>query len=351
MKTLLQIIIFSIFIISCKEEKYKYDISDFRKELQHSLKSLSKEESLPSKDTIARNFIEEKATKDELIKLMNSKNELLRIIAYRTIVNRKEPEYFDLLLGHLSDTARVKWWAYEDVLDSKQVSDLMIRKAHDQNGLSPIQKKHLVEKVLLENPYLDISTWMIQDIEPNKKYYNLIKQSAEKKGKFCGEQLSACYALSKFKKNDDINLLYNVFEESLKQEDCLIWVFRSIENFPNEKLYSLLESYFEKNIKGKLSIENNIDDDVLYFSRAVAAYKNEKALTILKYIEQNNTYFNKPYWPPYNKKYVYKAMLINYDPIYDNFIKKVQKEFDKEELKNIGFKKSELLEYNENPQW
>ena len=58
MKTILQLIILSIFFISCKEEKYKYDISDFRNELRPSLKNLSKEKLLPSKDTIARNFIE-----------------------------------------------------------------------------------------------------------------------------------------------------------------------------------------------------------------------------------------------------------------------------------------------------
>lgn len=351
MRTILKIIIFSIFIISCKEEKYKYDISDFRKELKPSLKSLSKEKSLPSKDTIARNFLEENATKEELIKLMDANNPLLRIIAYITIVNRQEPEYFDLLLGHLSDTARVEWWVYDDVLDFKQVSDGMIRKAHYQNGLSPIQKKYLVEKVLLEHPYLDTSTWMIQDIEPSEKYYNLIKQRAENKGEDCKKQLSACYALSKFKKDEDIKLLYNVFEENLIQKNCLIWIFRSIEKFPNEKFFTLLENYFQNNIKGKLTAEKNIFNDVLYFSRAVASYKNEEALTILKYIEQNNTFINKPYWPPANKTYVYKALLINYDPIYDDYIKKIQKEFDKEEINLMGYSKRELLEYNEKSEW
>ena len=281
---------------------------------------------------------------------MNSKNPLLRVIAYRTIVNRQEPEYFDLLLGHLSDTVRVEWWVFDDVLNHSQVSDMMIRKAHYQNGLSPIQKKYLVEKVLLEHPYLDISTWMIQDIEPNEKYYNLIKQRAEKKGKFCGEQLSACYALSKFKKNDDINLLYSVFEESFKKEDCLMWIFRSIEEFPNDKFYPLLENYFDKNIKGKLSPEKNIYDDVLYFSRAVSSYKNEEALTILKYIEQNNTYINKPYWPPSNKKYVYKAMMKNYDSIYYDFIKQIEKEFNNEDLANLRSTR-DFIEYNEFPEW
>ena len=350
MKTVLQIIIFSIFFISCKEEKYKYDISDFRTELRPSLKSLSKEKSLPSKDTIARNFIEKNATKEELIKLMESKNPLLRVIAYRTIVNKQEPEYFDLLTNHLSDTAKVTWWYYEDAGSNFNVSDLMIRKAHNKNGLSPIQKKHLVEKVLLEYPYLETSTWMIQDINPNEKFYNLIKKRAGLKSDKCGEQLSACFALSKFKHKEDVNLLYQVFNQNITNEYCITWIFRSIEKYPNDKFFPILEDYFNRKIKSKLLPEENIFDDVLYFSRAVAAYKNENALTILKYIEQNNTYINKPYWPPSNKKYVYKAMLINYDKIYDDLIKQIQSEFKKEDLDKLGFGR-QLLEYDEESNW
>jgi hypothetical protein len=350
MKKLYQIIIFSIFFTSCKEEKYKYDISDFRTELRPSLKSLSKEKSLPSKDTIARNFIEKNATKEELIKLMDSKSPLLRVIAYRTIVNKEEPEYFDLLTKHLSDTAKVTWWYYEDAGNYFYVSDLMIRKAHDKNGLSPIQKKHLVEKVLMEHPYLETSNWMIHDINLNEKYYNLIKKRAGLKSDKCGEQLSTCFALSKFKKKEDVNVLYDVFNQNIKNEYCIKWIFRSIEKYPNDKFFPILEDYFNQKIKGKLSSEENIFDDVLYFSRAVAAYKNENALTILKYIEQNNTYINKPAWPPSNKKYVYKAMVINYDKIYDDLIKQIQSEFKKEDLEKLGFGR-QLLEYDEESNW
>lgn len=352
MKTVLKILIFYFFIVSCNDNdgKYKYEISDFREELRPFLKSLSKEKSLPLQDTVARNFIEKNATKEELIKLMHSKNPLLRVIAYRTIVNRQEPEYFDLLIGHLSDTARVQCWVYDDVLEYQQVSEIMIRKAFHKNGLSPIHKNFLVEKVLLEHSYLDISTWMIEDVEPNEKYYTLIKQRAELKEGFWDEQLPACFALSKFKKKDDVDLLYSVFDENLEKGRGVFWIFRSIEKFPYEKFYPLLENYFAKNVKGKLSSEKNISDAILYFTRAVSAYKNENSLSILKYIEQNNTYINKPYWPPSNKEYVYKAMLINYDTIYDDFIKKIRKEFKKEQLLEIGFG-PKLLEYDERPDW
>ncbi|WEK68530.1 MAG: hypothetical protein P0Y62_11780 [Candidatus Chryseobacterium colombiense] len=349
-KTAFKIIIFSFFFVSCKEEKYKYDIFDFSTELQPSLKSLSNEKSLPSKDTIARKFIEKHATKEELIKLMDSKNPILRVIGYKTIVNRQEPEYFDLLKNHLSDTAKVTWWYYEDAGSKFNVSDLMIRKAYEKNGLSPIQKKYLVEKVLLEHPYLETSTWMIQDINPNEKYYNLIRKRAKLKSARCGEQLSACFALSKFKKKEDLNLLHQIFEQNINNDYCITWILRSIEKYPDEKFFPILEDYFNKKIKGKLSAKDNIFDDILYFSRAISAYKNERVLRILKYIEQNNTYINKPYWPPSNKKYVYKAILINYDKIYDDLIKQLQSEFKKEDLDKLGFGR-QLLEYDEESDW
>jgi len=350
MKLILQTILIAILIISCKEEKFRNDISAFRNELQPSLKKLSREKSLPSKDTISRNFIRDNATKEELIKLLDSKYPTLRVIAYRTIVNRQEPEYFDLLVNHLNDTAKVTWWYYEDAGDVFTVSDLLIRKAKDKDGLSPIQKKYLVDKVLLEHPYLDISNWMIKDIKPNEKYYNLVRDRAKRKEEFCGKQMSACFALSKFKKINDVNFLFDIFQENINKNNCVVWIFRSIEKFPNEKFYPLLESYFEKNIKDKLSSEENIFDDILYFTRAVSAYKNEKSLSFLKYIEEHNTYINKPYWPPSNKKYVYKAMLINYDKVYDDLIKHIRKEFKKEDLEKIGYGEG-LLEYDEKAEW
>ena len=349
MRIILQIVLFSFLIVSCDKERYQYDIKDFRKEIRPALKSLSKEESLPVKDTLARNFIELNASKEELVKLMEFKKPLIRVLAYSTIVNRQEPDYYELLLNHLSDTARVHWWVFDDVIEFKQVSDLMIRKAHAQKGLSPIQKKHLVEKVLLENSYLDISTWMIQDVEPNELYYDLLKLRTKTKGKYCGEQLSACFALSKFKKVEDVNLLYEIFKENLVEGNCMMWIFRSIEKFPNEKFYPLLENYFEKNIKNKLTSNKNINDDVLYFVRAVAAYRNEKALAILRYVEQNNTFINKPYWPPYNKQYVYKAILINYDPIFDDLKNHLKKEFNEDDINR--FIRLDLLEYKEIPNW
>ncbi|MCS3871286.1 hypothetical protein J3D55_004202 [Chryseobacterium ginsenosidimutans] len=292
--------------------------------------------------------MEKKASKEELIKLMDAKNPILRVVAYRAIVNRNEPEYFDLLTNHLSDTAKVTSWFYEDASDSFFVSDLMIRKAFDKRGLSPIQKKVLTEKVLLEHSYLDVSNWMIQDVDPNEKYYNLIKKRAQTKNEKC-DQLTACYALSKFKKKEDVTFLFNVFKQNING-GCKERVFKSIEKFPDPKFFQLLNVYFQNNIKGKLTPKENISDEVLYFARAIAVYKNSESLAILNYIAENNTYINKPYWPPSNKEYVFQAAKIYYDTIYNNLIKKIEKEIDPCELKTLSYRWMDDFR-NENKDW
>lgn len=338
-------IILILIIFSCGREKpYPNKISDFRRELQIHLKKLAAEKKLPSSDTIARNFIKENCTKEELLKLLNCEDPILRVIAYRTLVNKNDKDYFKILLGHLNDTTKVEWWYYEDAADNFMVSDLLIRKAEDSRKLTQTKKSILVDSVLLKHPYLEVSNWMIQEIEPNEKYYSLIKQKSKMKTDRCGEQLGACYALSKFKKNTDVKLLKSIFLKSDK--DCVVWLFKSIENFPDIEFFPILQNYYQKNIIDKLSPNENVNDDLLYFCRAVAAFKNNEGLKMLEYIEKNNTYINKPYWPPHNKRYVIKAINKFKSPIYSKLLDKIRPTLNKEEMKSIF-----EPEYDERKTW
>lgn len=342
-------LLFFFAFASCKKEK-RSQLSDFREELRPCLQILSKEKAVPVSDTVARSILKKKATKEELIKLMNFEKPLLRVVAYREIVNRGEPEYFDLLLTHLNDKDKVTWWYYEDAGGSFTVSDLMIRKAQDKNGLSPIQKNVLVEKVLLEHPYLEIADWMIRDIEPNEKYYKLIKERSQSKNEKCGIQSGAAFALSKFKKKEDAELLYDLFSRNINNNSpCAKLTFKSIECFPDHKFFPLLKLYFEKYIKNQLSSKYNITEEISFFVRAIAAYKNKEALEILEYIEQNNTYINKGYWPPSNKEYVLKAILFHYDIIYDELLHKIKNGLSKCDQDDLLFKYRQ--EFQEKKDW
>jgi hypothetical protein len=127
MRKITCIFIISI-LFSCGDKKpYPNKISEFRPELQIQLKKLAKEKMLPSRDTIARNYLKDNCSKEELLKLLECENPLLRVIAYRTIVNRKDKDSFKILLGHLNDTAKVTFSIFDDLVGDFMVSDLLIR--------------------------------------------------------------------------------------------------------------------------------------------------------------------------------------------------------------------------------
>ena len=289
------LIILTLTVIGCgKAEKYPYKTSDFRSELKIHIQNIITEKQLSyHPDTLALSFLKQNCTKQELLKLLRFENPLVRVRAYRALIYRNDPDFYPTLLTHLDDTAKVTWWYYDDAAGNFMVSDSMIRKAIESKKLSQDERQALVDSVLLNHSYLEDSDIMIRNIGPNEKYYGLIRQRAKVKTTRCGEQLCACYALSKFKKKEDIELLKNVFNGS--DEVCIFWTFKSIENFPDISFFPILENYYQNKIVNKLDPSKNIDDDVLYFCRAVAVFKNPASLKILEYIESNNTYINKPY--------------------------------------------------------
>jgi hypothetical protein len=303
-----------------RENPYPNSISDFKPELQIQLKKLAKEKQLPVHDTTARNYINHNCTKEELLKLLKCEYPILRVIAYRTIVDKNEKDYFKILLGHLSDTTKVTWWFFDDAGGDFMVSDLLIRKAEDGSKLTQIQKNTLVDSVLIKHSYLDASNWMIQDIKPNERYYTLIKQRSKVKTNRCGVQLGACYALSKFKKKEDLVFLKNTF--NTLEFPCEDWIFKAIEENPNEIYFSVLQRYLDKTIKKK---KQDSSHDLKYYCRAIAKYKNKESLVLLTEILNKKNYPDTWFFK-YNVENVFKAIHKYKDPIYEDLYKKLKPE-------------------------
>lgn len=318
MKKIAYIILISILFSCGREKPYPNKISDFRSELQIHLKKLASEKKLPSSDTIARNFIKENCTKGELLKLLNCEDPILRVIAYRTLVNKNDKDYFKILLGHLSDTTKVEWWYYEDAADNFMVSDLLIRKAEDSRKLTKSEKSILIDSVLLKHSYLDVSNWMIQDIEPNEKYYSIIKQKSKLKTDRCGIQLGACYALSKFRKKEDLEFLKNIFNNL--ESPCEDFIFKAIEENPNQIYFSILKKYFDKTVKKK---KQDAYDNLKYYCRAIAKYKSKESLALLTEILDKRNYPDTWFFK-YNEENVFRAIHKYKDPIYEDIYKKLK---------------------------
>ena len=319
-------------IISCgRKEKYPYKISNFRPELKKHIQKFITEGQLSyNPDTVALNFLNDNCSKDELLKLMNFENPLVRVRAFRAIVNRNEHDYFPILLNHLDDTTKVVWWYFDDAADKFMVSDLMIRKVESAKKLNQHQKDSLIDIVLTKHSYLRTATQMIRDIEPNEKYYPIIRQASQKELSSCHD-LNNTYALAKFKKPEDIPLIKKNFSEYTDNPFCNNIYFKSIEVFPDTAFFPLLTKYFDEIIKKQ---KQKYSDDIKYYCRAVAQYQNQKSLDILVALIKQETYPNSWYLK-YNQQHVFKAIHKYKSPIYDSLYNALKPQMNKHVIRSL----------------
>ncbi|TVT39301.1 hypothetical protein FNT36_16735 [Hymenobacter setariae] len=326
------LLLISILCSCTQSKKYPYPISVFNPTLKKHLVKLIAVDHLPyNADTLTRNFLRDSCTKKELVKLLSCENPLVRVVAYRALVNRHEPDYFSILTNHLDDTAKVSWWYYDDAEGEFAVSDLMLRKAaEDRRTLSRNQRDILVRLVLLKYSYLESASWMIPELVPREEYYPVIRKKAETATARCGEQLGASYALAKFKKRHDLALLKANLLRS--DEACADWTFKTIEVFPDTSLYPILTNYFNDQIRKKKQFGYN---DLKYYCRAVASYKNENSLKILTSLTTKDTYPDSWYLPQ-NKESVFLAICKYRCPLYNQLYTKLKPQMGEYILKHLN---------------
>lgn len=267
-------------LFSCGNKKpYPNTISDFRPELQIQLKKLKKENNLYSRDTIASNFLKENCSKEELLQLLESEVPLLRFIAFRTLLNRKDKDYFKILLGHLRDTAKI-FWTGGDLESEAMVSDLFITEVNRK--LTQAEKNILVDSVLTKHLYLKTSNSMMIDMNPQEKYYSLIKKQSSiiKSSDLSDEckKMAFTYSLAKYKKEKDVEYIINNFKKFTILPGCNDYIFKAIEENPNKRYFSILERYFYEIIKKK---KQYTSEDLKYYCRAIAKYQNKESLVLL----------------------------------------------------------------------
>ena len=341
MKKIAYIFIISLLFSCGREKPYPNKISDFRSELQIHLKKLASEKKLPSNDTIARNYIKENCTKEELLKLLICEDPILRVIAYRTLVNKNDKDYFKILLGHLNDTTKVTWWYYEDAGDNFMVSDLLIRKAVYSRKLTQTEKNILVDSVLLKHIYLPNSIGMMMDINPQEKYYSIIKTQSSKSSDEC-EKLAITYSLSKFKKENDVEFIKSNFKKFSENPNCNNYIFKSFEQFPKKEFFPILVKFFNEEIKKKKQFGY---DALKYYCRAIAKYKSKESLELLTELLNKSNYPDSWYFN-HNQEYVFRAINMYKSPIYDDLNKNLKPKMSEYVIKSI-----DNIDYEDRKNW
>jgi hypothetical protein len=228
---------------SCKnEQKNTYAIRDFRKSLHPFLVKIVTEGIVRDYDSAEIKIIKD----NELLDLSKSENPVLRATAFREILERNNLNHFDLLMNHLNDTAIVPTDAGEFGIWYRTVSDDIL---YNANWETVESKNRTVEQVLTKHNYLRSAYFILNDLEPQEKYYPYIKDMATRPRRLDieGNELDfgdieyALYGLAKFKKHEDIQIIK-------KQMMRFVWrlsdvSFKLMKEFPNPDYFDVLRNY------------------------------------------------------------------------------------------------------------
>lgn len=234
-----------LLLCSCRSNnKYPYAIKDFRKKLQPDLQKIVGEGIVMGRPF--GNIVTDK----ELNRLSQSEHPVLRATAFAEMHDRKTSNYFDIMMGHLDDTAQILMDAGEFGIWSKTVSDYILQEAFTWE--TDQARNRTINEVLTKHNYLRSAYTILWQLEPQEKYYTYIKDMAirprhlDRYGE--GYELGfedkeyAFYGLAKFKKKEDIKILKN---QMMRHPWRLSYrSFRLMTEFPDTAYFEVLHEYY-----------------------------------------------------------------------------------------------------------
>ena len=243
----LLLLILIVCISSCKNEQGNtYAIKDFRKSLQPFLFNIVSKGIVTYYDSSQIKTI----TDEELIRLGKAENPVLRATAFTEILDRKSFDHFNILMRHLDDTADVATDAGEFGIWHRTVSDDILQEA---TWKTTEAKNKTIEQVLTKHNYLRSAYTILEQLEPQEKYYSFIKDMATRPRRFSydGYELDdfdkieyALYGLAKFKKQDDVRIIKNRMMQSVW--DLSDVSFRLMKEFPDTAYLEVLKTYHRR---------------------------------------------------------------------------------------------------------
>ena len=269
-----------LFFISCKQ-KYSYAINNFRKEIQPCLTNLVTTGIVDYKSECFKELV----TNSELLKLSRSEHPILRAYAFREIGRRKDMNCYELMMGHLDDTAIVNTTNGEFGLQLRTVSDDIL---DDMEWKTQDAKNKTIDEVIIKHNYLRSAYTILKQIVPQEKYYSSIKEMAIRKIKYneeLGEQKFmqseyALEALAKFKKKIDIPIIVERLSTNLHNLSAIS--FAMMKENPDTAYMSVFEAYYPSYFKRRSYqyVYGGYEHELI-FLKCIATYKNERSAKIL----------------------------------------------------------------------
>ncbi len=343
MKTLLTIIILFTSLNSCGQSTF--DESSISKSTIKAVKKIEKVNELMSSAVYSSgmqpkqwdNFeeLKEIVTKEELIELTNHPNGVVRSYAFWALTLEKNVDLLPIVKNHLNDNELVET-QFGCIGGQEMVGDFFIQVMTPQYidlESEKMNSKELAEldSLLIYQPNkLSARYSAINRAKPTENLYPKIRELVIKE-----KNQSALVTLAKYQKEQDIEIIKNNRSENDKVESGYYHTYLAISQFPRQEFIPLLEANLKKTLDN-----THFSNEWRELYKAIASYKNKKAVELLKVpfskVEHQNI-------KKYHIRFVYGAIQEFQDPIYNELYWKIWEE--------EGSISPEIYKYlfNENP--
>lgn len=341
-----QLLVFILFILcwSCNRgNKYPYAIKDFRKALQPYLTKIVEKGIVMHFDSALHNM----ATDKELVRLGQSEHPILRSTAFWEMLQRKSFNHFDVLMGHLDDTAHVLVDYGEFGFRDMTVSDDILDRAKwkTEQALAAT-----IDEVISKHNYLASAYLVLNKIKPQEKYYPIIRDMALRPRRIDDiyhfetgfpDIEYALYGLAKFKKKGDVTmiktkLLSHVYELGEVS-------FKLMKEYPDTAYLEVLNKYHRENFYRSLGTQlhgftgsEKFRAEPKDFIEALAQQENTASAKLLDTILKRLPYYKDRYGNNEAEFDVIDIVWKHPSPVYAQLREKIKTKAE-EQLKNRLF--------------
>ncbi|KIC95965.1 hypothetical protein [Flavihumibacter solisilvae] len=243
-----QIILLLTFIIcSCTNNNtYRYAIKDSPKKLQPHLTKMVEKGIVMHSDSALKSLTTDK----ELERLGKSEHPIIRASAFREMLKRKSINHFEIIMGHLDDTALVFTDAGEFGIWDRTVTDDILQEAVWK---TQELKDKTVEQVLTKHNYLTSAYTILKTLQPQEKYYPFIKDMATRPRRLDPDEEFelgfsdieyALYGLAMFQKKEDVVFIKNKLLRYVGRLSDIS--FQLMTEFPDTAYMDVLQAYHRR---------------------------------------------------------------------------------------------------------
>lgn len=262
--------------------------------------------------------LKKNATKEELIELTNHPNGVVRSYSFWALSHKKDVDLFSIVKEHINDDEEISTM-FGDIISNDKVGDFFIYILtpeyvdSDSKKMNSTELTELDSLLIYQPNNLSSRYSAINRAKPTEYLYPKIKELViEEKNQ------SALVTLAKYQKEQDIEIIKNNRSENEKIESGYYYTYVAISQFPRPEFIPLLETNLKKTLD---NTQYRNEWRELY--KAIASYKNKKAIELLKVpfskVEHENI-------KEYHIRFVYGAIQEFQDPIYNELYWKIWEE-------------------------